>query len=204
MADEESREAGGEGKRRGLGYEDLSMNVVPASATAEPSEAGRRAGGLSLVVTAVVVAAVIVVLGTRLISNAHPGQEAEQRLRERLRGLAVWQSGTLLEARYLAGDRLRIGFSPRLSAAKEDERERMRSATKQVMSVLIEERPDRNLYIEGYQGDAKIVQAEYRRKSTLIGPAGEQLPDITVRVEGDPEGGMGQAYGRSARSPAGK
>ena len=65
------------------------------------------------------------------------------------------------------------------------------------MAVLMEERPGRDLYIDGYQEDERIVRVEYRSKSTLIGPGGDTIADIVVRVKGDPEGGMGEAYGRA-------
>ena len=77
MADEESREGEEEEQREGLGYEDLSMNVVPASETEEPSESGRRTGGLVLAVVAVAVVAVVAILAGRYVLNPHPGHEAE-------------------------------------------------------------------------------------------------------------------------------
>jgi len=207
MADNASRKSAEEQdqERKGrLGYEDLSMNVVAASATAERSEAGRRAGGRWLIVIGVLAAAAAVFFGARTIGNAPPGREAEAKLREKLRELPAWQSGVVLETQYLAGDRVRIGVSPRLSTAKEQHREQIREATKQVMEVVIEERPHRDLFIDGYQGDEKVVRAEYRHKSTLIGPGGEHLPDIVVRVEGDPAGGIGEAFGRSGRPAVGR
>jgi hypothetical protein len=207
MGDEMSRESAEEQRQKEeerVGYEDLSMNVVAASATAERSEAGRRAGGRWLIVIAVLAAAAAVFVGARMIGNARPGQEAEERLRKKLRDLPVWQSGVVLEAQYIAGDRLRISVSPRLSTMQGEHREKMREAAKQVMEVLVEERTGCDLFIDGYQGDEKVIQAEYRQKSTLVGPGGEPLPDIVVRVEGDPTGGIGEAFGRSGRAGFGR
>lgn len=207
MADEESPEDSQDKERGRLGYDDLAMNVVPASATEESSNAGRRTGGLALLVIAVVAVAVAAVFGLRLISNPHPGQEAEQRLRQRLRTspqtAELWQLGTVQAARYLAGNRLRIDFSPRVRIRKDEERNEIREAARQVMRVLIQERPDRDLYIDGFQADRQIVEAEYRHKSTLTGPGGEQFLDIVVHVEGDPEEGIQETYSRSGKPSAG-
>jgi hypothetical protein len=202
MTEEEGREPTEQGER--AGYEDLSMNVVPAAVTEERSEAGRRAGGVGLLLAVVAAAVVIVVLGSRLFSNAPPGEEAEQRLRARLQSLSIWQEGVLREAKYLAGDRLRVDFSPRLSTVRAEERERIREATRVVMGVLMKERPGRDLHIEGYQGEEQVVRAELRHKSTITGPGGEQVPDMVIRVEGDPTGGVGEAYGRSGKGMGGR
>jgi len=178
--------------------------VVPASATEERSEAGRRARGLGGLVLVVLAAAAIIVVGTRLIANAPPGREAQERLRARLQGLPAWQLGTVMGAEYLAGNRLRVDFSPRLSPAKEKEREMIRQAAREVMGALMQERPGRDLYLDGYQGERQMVRGELRHKSFLVGPEGQQTPDILVRVEGDPEGGLAEAYGRSAGATKGR
>jgi len=201
MAEEQPRGSKSEGTKPGLDFSDLSMNEVPASATAEEAEGPRRSAGVGLIVIGVLVAAALIVLGARLISNAAPGEEAEERLRQRLSSLPVWQRGVVLEAGYAAGNKLRLEFAPSLSVMGEEGRTIVRRAAQDVMGVLIEERPDRDLYIDGYQGEERIVSAEYRAKSTLVGPGGERIADIVVRVKGDPEGGMGGAYGRAR--PAG-
>ncbi|MCJ7750065.1 MAG: hypothetical protein MUQ65_03065 [Armatimonadetes bacterium] len=197
MAEEQPRGSKPEGAKPGLDFSDLSMNEVPASATAEQAEGPRRSAGVGLIVIGVLVAAALIVLGARLIGNAVPGQEAEERLRQRLSSLSVWQRGVVLEAGYAAGNKLRLEFAPSLSVAGEEGRSIVRQATQDAMGVLIEERPGRDLYIDGYQGEERIVSAEYRAKSTLVGPGGERIADIVVRVKGDPEGGMGGAYGRA-------
>lgn len=201
MAEDRPRSGESEGRRAGMHFDELSMNEVPASAAAGEAEGPKRNAGVGLIAVGVLVAAALIVLGARLVGNAVPGQEAEGRLKQRLSSLTVWQRGVVLEARYAAGNKLRLEFAPSLSMGGEDERDIVRRATLDVMDVLKEERPGRDLYIDGYQGDERIVNAEYRAKSTLLGPGGEQIADIVVRVKGDPEGGMGQAYGRER--PAG-
>ncbi len=194
MVDEQTRGAE-TGQQKGLGFQDLSMNEVPASATAEQSEAPRRKGGLVLIVIAVLLAVAVIVIGARAVSNASPGEEAQDRLRKQLMETWPWQEGVVLDATYLAGNRLRIGFTPRLGGTDTD-RDTIRKATNEVMQVLMAERPGRDLYLDGFQGDHQIVTARFRYKSVLIGPGGEQIPDILVKVEGDPEGGMGEAVSR--------
>jgi len=201
MAEEQPRGSKSEGTKPGLDFSDLSMNEVPASATAEEAEGPKRSAGVGLIVIGVLVAAALIVLGARLISNAAPGEEAEERLRQRLSSLPVWQRGVVLEAGYAAGNKLRLEFAPSLSVVGEEGRSIVRRAAQDVMDALIEERPGRDLYIDGYQGEERIVSAEYRAKNTLVGPGGERIADIVVRVKGDPEGGMGGAYGRAR--PAG-
>jgi hypothetical protein len=214
MADEESREAGGEERTEGGGYDALSMNVVPAAVTEEQSESGRRAGGVALLVIAVLVVVALAVLGGRFLLNPHPGQEVEDRLRTRLSALPIWQSGLVLKAGYRAGNTVWLEFAPnirttmsqdergerRLVVPSDEQREEVRAATRTVMEILVEERPGRDLTIEGYVGGNTIVTAEYRHKSTLVGPGGEEGLDIAVRVAGDPKGGMGQDYDQSART----
>ncbi len=194
---EEPRDTREEEPRSGLGFQDLSMNEVPASKSAGEGEEPQRSSRVGLIAFGVLVAAALIVLGARLISNAAPGQEAEDRLRRKLASLPAWERGVVLEARYMAGNRLRLEFAPSLSVSSEEGRAVIREATKGVLEVLCGERPGRDLYIDGYQGDERIVSAEYRSKTTLIGPGGEQVADIAVRVKGDPEGGMGDAYGRA-------
>ncbi|MCJ7752098.1 MAG: hypothetical protein MUQ65_13550 [Armatimonadetes bacterium] len=203
MAEDETRGRMGDDTKAGRDFRDLSMNEVPASATADQNEEPRRGAGVGLIALGVLVAAALIVLGARLISNAAPGQEAEDRLRQKLSSLPVWQRGVVLEAGYAAGNKVRLELAPSLRVEADEGRSVVRGAVQDVMDVLMKERPGRDLYIDGYQGEEKIVTAEYRAKSTLVGPGGERIADIVVRVEGDPEGGMGQAYGR-VRSGGGR
>jgi len=190
-----SENQGGKPERKlGMDFGDLSMNEVPQSASAESEETGGRKSPAFLIALGVIIAAVVIFLGARVISNAPPGEEAEGRLRAKLENLSVWQHGLVLRATYVAGNRVRLEFAPSVPAASDEGRQALRSATKEVMTVLIGERPGRDLYIDGYQGDEDILHAEYRAKSTLVGPGGEQIPDIVVRIKGEPAGGMGQAY----------
>jgi|GEM_PF-1365002 len=213
MADEESREGEEEEQREGLGYEDLSMNVVPAAMTEEPSESVRRTGGLVVAVVAVAVVAVVAILAGRYVLNPHPGHEAEQRLRTRLRTLPVWQSGLVMNARYVTGDRARIGFGSSIRTTRggegevvvtsDQDREKIRSAAREVMEVLVSERPGRDLYLDGYIGEEKVVRAEYRHQSTLMAGGAEGKMDIVVRVVGDAKGGMGDAFDQRERPRTG-
>ncbi len=177
-----------------LGFRELSMNEVPASATEEESEAPRRAGGLALVLFVALVGVGVVVFGSRLISNMAPGREAEERLREKASALPVWQQGVVMGVSYVAGDRVRVDFAFNVTAASDKGRDAIRKATRQVMEVAITERPGRDLYIDGYRAKEQIVRATYRAKSALMGPGGEPIPDIVVQVKGDPEEGVGAAY----------
>ena len=149
MAEEQFRGSKSEGTKPGLDFSGLSMNEVAASATAEQAEGPRRSAGAGLIVIGVLVAAALIVLGARLIGNAAPGQESEQRLRQRLSSLLVWQRGVVLEAGYAAGNKLRLEFAPSLSVVEEEGRSIVRRAAQDVMDVLIEERPGRDLYIDG-------------------------------------------------------
>jgi hypothetical protein len=214
MADEESREAGGEERTEGRGYDALAMNVVPAAVTEEQNESGRRAGGVALLVVAVLVVVALAVLGGRFLLNPHPGQEAEDRLRTRLSELPAWQSGLLLKAGYKTGSEVWLEFAPNIQTAmshdergrptlivtSEEQRAQVRAATQAVMEILVAERPGRDLYVEGATGEKTIVTAEYRHKSTLVGPGGEEGLDIAVRVAGDPKGGIGEDYDQSAKT----
>jgi len=214
MADEGSREAGGEEKTTGRGYDALSMNEVPTAVTEEQNESGRRAGGLLLLVVAVLVVVALAVLGGRFLLNPHPGQEAEDRLRTQLSELEAWQSGVLLKAGYRAGNKVWLEFAPNIQTAtsqdergeptlivpSSEQRAEVRAATRAVMEILVKERPARDLYIEGYTREDTIVTAEYRHKSTLVGPGGKGGLDIVVRVAGDPKGGIGEGYDETAKT----
>jgi len=200
MAEEERQEPGTQESTRGrLGFDDLGMNVVAAPSTEEPSEVGRRAGGTWLVLIAVLVAAGIIAWLARSLTNLPPGEEAEARLRARLMAGPAWQTGTLQGAYYVAGNKLRVDFSTQISTADEKGRDQLRTVTVEVMKVLIEERPHRQLEIAGYQGEQQVVEARYRHKSALVGPGGERQLDIVVRVKGDPEGFAGAVSEAGAR-----
>jgi hypothetical protein len=149
-----------------------------------------------LLVIGVLAVVIFLVVGMRLISNAHPGKEAEARLRAQLMGLPFWQQGTVMEVHYLAGDRVRIDFNQRLSPLDDDDKRLMRDATRETLFLLMTERPRRDLFIEGYQGETEVLRAEYRHKSTLIGPDGQPVADISIRVKGE-AGGLGGAFDES-------
>ncbi len=175
-----------------------SMNEVAPSAQMPAGQAPKHASRAGLFVILVLVAAAAIMFGVRMIGNMAPGQEAEARLRRQLEALPAWQKGDVMRAEYVTGNRLRLEYSSRLSIDKD--RDAIRQITRDVFDVMRAQRPDRDLYIDGFQEGEQIVRGEYRYRSNVIGPGGQQLPDLTVNVKGDPEGGMGGAYGTSARS----
>jgi len=194
---------GGQGEtpsqQKGLGFGHLSMNEVPPSARVAEEEAPRQGSRAWLLVILVLVGLAVVGFGVRMIANVAPGQEAELRLRQQIEQLPAWQKGDLMQVQYLSGNTLRLEFSTRLKAVNDADREVIRQATREVFEILREQRPGRDLYIEGYQEGEQIVWGEYRSKRALVGPGGEQLPDISIRVKGDPEGGMQGAYSNTTR-----
>jgi len=196
MVDHDARDTN-DTQKPAAGFQDLSMNELPSSVGAEAMEVPERTSRLWLFVLLVLVAAGLIVFGARLLRNATPGQEAETRLRNKLSAIESWEQGALLQAKYVAGNKVRLEIASRLSTNNTEDRDIIRNAVGDVLKVLMTERPGRDLYVEGYQGDEQIARARYQAKTTLVGPGGEQVPDIVIRIEGDPEGGMGQAYGET-------
>jgi len=196
----DSRGTDREQRKAGLGFAHLSMNEVSPSARVAGEEAPPQRSRAGLLVVLVLIAVAIVAFGVRLISNVAPGGDAQASLQRAIEALpgGYWQKGVILQAQYLTGQTVRLEFSPRLNTANDPDREVIRRATRDVFGVLRKERPDRDLYIDGFQEGEQVVRGEYRYKSSLVGPAGEQVPDMVIRVKGDPEGGMGGAYGKSA------
>ena len=193
MSEQEPREGGSGEAGGGNSYDDLSMNAVPAAQTAESGEPRGRSAMIWVGAFVVLIAAIAAAWGLRSVSNLPPGEAAEQELQEAVQATVAWSSRTVQEATYAAGDRVRLEFSPAISAGEEVNRDRLREATVEVMTILIQLRPNRDLFIDGYQVGQPIVHGEYRFRSTLTGMGGEAADDIVVRVEGDPEGGMGAA-----------
>ncbi len=172
----------------GLGFDSLAMNEIAASVTEEPTgELERRRGNRWLIVVAVLAAAAVVYAAGRAVVNLPPGSEAQTRLRGRLMTLESWRNGVVVGARYLSGDTLRVDLSGQLSTKDSEARDTFRKAAREVMEVLIQERPGRDLHIVGFQGEEQILQAEYRQKSNLVGPGGEVVPEILIHVKGDPK-----------------
>jgi hypothetical protein len=178
-----------EGRPEGVArFEGLTMNVVPSSITKEASEAPRRAGWRWLLLVVVLVGVFLLGYAGRKMLNVAPGREAEQRLRARLQTMSVFQLGQVLEVRYLAGDRLRVDLAPSLDA----DTSTLRKVTIEVMKAFMVERPNRDLYIDGYEGERQVVWGEYHSKGGLQVAGGGVEPNITVRVAGEPEGGIGE------------
>lgn len=190
---EQGRQGASE-KKGPAGLQGLAMNEVPSSATQEASELPRRAGWRWLLLLAILVLVGLLGYGARMMINVAPGEAAQQELEGKLKQMALWRMGEVLGARYVAGDRIRVDFAAEMGLNAPS----LRSATIAVMKVLMIERPNRDLYIDGYQGERQIVQAEYHQKGKLQVAGGGFEPDITVRVEGEPEGGIGQLVKPSA------
>ena len=193
MSEQEPREGGSEEAGGSSSYDDLSMNAVPAAKTAGAGEARGRSAMIWVGAFIVLVAAIAAAWGLRSVSNLPPGEAAEQQLQEEVQATVAWSSRTVQEATYLAGDRVRLEINPAISTGEEANRNRLREATVEVMEILIRLRPNRDLFIDGYKVGQPIVHGEYRFRSNLTGPSGEAAAGIVVRVEGDPEGGMGAA-----------
>ena len=172
--------------KAGLGFRALAMNEIAAPKTEETGEVVRRAGNRWLILIGVLLAAALLYLGGRTVINLPPGAEAETRLRARLMTLESWRNSVVRGARYLSGNTLRLNLSTQLSTGDRQARDTLREAARQVMDVLIQERPGRDLRIIGFQGEEEVLWAEYRQKSSLAGPGGEAVPEILVRVKGDP------------------
>jgi hypothetical protein len=102
-------------------------------------------------------------------------------------------------AQYVTGNTVRLEFPTRLRTANDADREAMRQAARSVFDILRKQRPDRDLYIDGYQEGEQVVRGEYRYKSSLPAREGEQVLDVSIHVRGDAEGGMQQAYGTATR-----
>jgi hypothetical protein len=179
-----------ESARRGS-YADLSMNVVAASSTAEPAETVRRKSRLWMVLVAMVVAAAALAWVAGKLSNLPPGEEADIRLQGALQNLDVWQRAIVTKATYEKGNTLRVQFTPQISTETDQGRAALRAAALDVMNVFRQQRPGRDLYINGYQGDEQVLEAEYSVKGSLPGPGGQPVPNIVVHVKGDPKGGIG-------------
>lgn len=196
MAEEETKDRARE--QAGLRFAGLGMNVVPAAVTQEPSEVRHRASIRWLWLVAVLAVVAVVAYGAKTFLNMPPGQQAEQRLRDALARTEAWGSGMVMKAQYTAADRIRIEYG---TAALDPAT--VRKATIEVMKVFMQERPGRDLYIDGYRGDHQVASAEYRQKGGIRGEGGRIEPDIRVKVEGEAEGGIGQLVKPSGRAAPG-
>ncbi len=180
-------EQGERGEDVGLGFDSLAMNEIAAPEKDEAGAAAERRSGRWLMVLGVLAAAALVYAAGRAVVNLPPGADAQTRLRGRLMTLESWRNGVVVGARYLSANTLRLELSTQLSTTDSKARDQFRDAARQVMKVLIQERPGRDLKILGFQGEKQIVRAEYHQKSSLVGPGGEVVPEILVHVKGDPK-----------------
>ena len=197
MSEEETRDSAGGKEGESPGYAALSMNVVAASRTEGPAEKAQQPSKAWLLLIVVLAAAAAIAWGASVARNVHPGEAAERRFQEKVRARPEFTSGLILRVRYLAGNKARLDFSPRAGAADEDKRRTLREATKAVMEIMMEERPGRDLYIDAYQSEAQIAEAQYRAKSTLVSPDRKAQADIVVMFAGEEEGGVNEMLSRS-------
>jgi hypothetical protein len=179
--------SGDTGRGEGRMFDNLAMNEIAPSITQEPSEVAKRIGWQWLIVLAVLIVVAALGIGMRQMLNMAPGAEAQQRLQTKLEATEAWRAGMVLGAKYTAGDRLRVD----LSTAAGPDPTMLRKATIEVMKTFMQERPDRDLFIDGFQGDKQVLLAEYRNKGKLAVAGGGLEPDIAVKVAGEPEGGIG-------------
>jgi hypothetical protein len=187
-------------RTEGRMFDNLSMNEIAPSITQEPSEVGKRIGWQWLIAVVVLVAVAALGFGMRQMLNVAPGTDAQQHLQTELAATDAWHSGMVLGARYTAGDRLRVDFS--LTAGSDSTA--LRKATIEVMKILIQERPNRDLYIDGFQGEKQVVSAEYRQKGKLAVAGGGLEPNIAVKVVGEPGGGIGSLVKPEGGGPRGE
>ena len=169
-------------------FPSLAMNQIASSATQERNETPRRVGWRWVIVLLILAAVAGLGFGLRQTLNIAPGEEAQLNLDRRVQSLESWHRGIVLSARYTAGDRVRLEFSP----TSEFDSATLRKATIEVMRVMMEERRDRDLFIDGFQGEKQVLEGKYRNKGMLEVAGGGPQPDITVRVAGEPEGGIGE------------
>lgn len=192
------------GQTSGLGLARLSMNEIAPSEQVAEDDLPRRGGRVWLTVIVVLVAVTAVAFTARLIGGITPGQQIQTELQQALEQLPAWQHGDIMRTELVTGSALKLEFAGRLRTAADEDRTIIRTVTMDAFKLFAEKRPGRDLTINGYQGTEQIVWGQYRFRSTLIGPGGEQLPDFVIKVKGDPEGGLQEAYSGTRGSRGGK
>jgi len=179
------------------------MNEIAPAITADPSETGTRTGKTWLLVIGVVAA--VTALGW-IFHNAvdtPPSGQVQQQVQQSIAAEPYGQDGTVQGASFLSGNKVRVDFSATISTFDQGGRDRIRAATQGVMKKLIAALPDRDLFITGLQKEQVAAEARYLHRSTLVTPTGEKVPDISIHVQNDPEGGIGGSMG-GRMSGAGK
>jgi len=187
----------------GLGFSSLSMNEIAPAITADPSETGTRTGKTWLLVIGVVAA--VTALGW-IFHNAvdtPPSGQVQQQVQQSIAAEPYGQDGTVQGVSFLSGNKVRVDFSATISTFDQGGRDRIRAATQGVMKKLIAALPDRDLFITGLQKEQVVAEARYLHRSTLVTSTGEKVPDISIHVQNDPEGGIGGSMG-GRMSGAGK
>jgi hypothetical protein len=197
----------------GLGFSALSMNEIAPAVTAEPSEAGKRAGHLWLVI---IVALALIGGGAWLIRNTlnvPPPEAVQERLRTAVKASAYGQKGVVLDASFVTGDTVRVEFGSYLNTREEKDRKSIRKAMAEVMTllakVITEEQgtgegsePSRDLFLVGYQGERKMADAHHLHQGAVTARSqGHQgQVDMVINVEhGEDDPPMIDAQERDTR-----
>jgi len=215
MSKQEPTDPTSEPKAEGLGFSALSMNEIAPAVTAEPSEAGTRAGHLWLVIAVILVLVGGAAWLVRNSMNVPPPESLQQRLQTEVRASAVSQNGVVLDVSFVKGDTVRVDFASYLDTTKAGDRKAIRKALAEVMTRLAKvvmeqpgagaERaggPNQDLFLVGYQGERQIADAHhlYRSAVTVRSRGGQGQVDMVMNVEhGEDDPPMTDAQAQDVR-----
>lgn len=190
-------------RESGLGFSNLSMNEIAPATTTEASEAGKRTSRSWVLTIVVVAVAVALVWLFQHTTDRPPSAQAQQQVRDSVNAESYGKEGTVQEISFLSGSKVRVEFTATISTVDEQGRAQLRNATQGILKKLIEVMPDRDIFVTGFQGEEAVVQARYLHRSALVSASGERIPDISIQVKNDPEGGISGTMG-SEKSEAGR
>jgi len=193
MTTEESKQP--EPSESGLGFRNLSMNEIAPATTAEASEVGARTSRTWLLAAGVLIAVAALVWLFQGAVDRLPAPQVQEQLRQRIAAQPYGQDGTFQGISFLSGNKARVDFSATISTLDQKGRDQLRGATQDIMKKLVEVRPDRDLFLTGFQRDEVVVEARYLHRSTLVTSSGNKVPDISIQVRDDPEGGISGSMG---------
>jgi hypothetical protein len=180
------------------------MNEIAPSERIAEDDVPRQGSRAWLTVIAVLLAVALVAFVMHRLGGLSPGQNTQEQFRKAYESTPSWQHGDVMQAELISSSELKLVFSDRLNAGDEGQRDIMRQAAQQAFQTYAQIQPNKNLTLSGYQGAEQVVWGEFRPRSSLIGTGGEQLQDFTIKVKGDPEGGMQEAFTGSKGSSSGK
>ena len=187
----------------GLGFSDLSMNEIAPATTAEASEAGARVSKTWLLALGALAVMIALIWLFQKASDRPPSGQEQQQVWESIKAEPYGRDGTVQGISFISGNKVRVDFTATLSTLDEAGRAQLRTATQGIMKKLVEVTPDRDIFLTGFQRDEEVVQARYLHRSTLVAASGEEIPDISVQVKNDPEGGISGTMG-AERSGSGR